>query len=192
MQRKIFFAIRVATFIDFVYKTYLAPLSLWRIRSKLNPSKDPKYYVRVYLKVFLLLSISLIMIKVSESSLICWKKRNFHSVKSVQIQSYFWSVFSCVWTEYKNIRTRRNSIFGHFSCSILLEKLPLTKVTHATSHVQYPVKFRNFCKIFVLNVWENCWKDRRKHYTEVWRGIGRVIKKLFLERQSWTKYFEQT
>ena len=77
MQRKIFFAIRVATFIDFVYKTYLAPLSLWRIRSKLNPSKDPKYYVRVYLKVFLLLSISLIMIKVSESSLICWKKETF-------------------------------------------------------------------------------------------------------------------
>ena len=33
-----------------------------------------------------------------------------HCVKSVQIRSYFWSVFSC-------IRPGNNSVFGHFSCS---------------------------------------------------------------------------
>ena len=33
---------------------------------------------------------------------------NKHCVKSVQIQSYFWSVFSCIWT-------RKNSVFGHIS-----------------------------------------------------------------------------
>ena len=33
-----------------------------------------------------------------------------HCMKSVQIQSYFWS-------EYKKIRTRNNSVFGHFSRS---------------------------------------------------------------------------
>ena len=33
-----------------------------------------------------------------------------HYMKSVQIRSYFWSVFSC-------IRTRNNSLFGHFSCN---------------------------------------------------------------------------
>ena len=33
-----------------------------------------------------------------------------HRVKSVQIRSYFWSVLSC-------IRTRNNSVFGHFSRS---------------------------------------------------------------------------
>ena len=31
-----------------------------------------------------------------------------HCMKSVQIRSFFWSVFSC-------IRTRKNSVFGHFS-----------------------------------------------------------------------------
>ena len=31
-------------------------------------------------------------------------------VESIKIPSYFWSVFSC-------IRTRNNSVFGHFSCS---------------------------------------------------------------------------
>ena len=67
-----------------------------------------------------------------------------HCLKSVQIQSFFWSVFSCIRTEYslyfpyseyssyslysrsiqsissiqseyRKIRTRKNSIFGHFS-----------------------------------------------------------------------------
>ena len=37
----------------------------------------------------------------------------YHSVKSGQIRSYFWSVFSC-------IRIRNNSVFGHFSSSIYL------------------------------------------------------------------------
>ena len=53
-----------------------------------------------------------------------------HCVKSVQIRSYFWSVFSCIWTEYgdlqsnlriqskyRKIRTRNNSVLGHFSRS---------------------------------------------------------------------------
>ena len=36
-------------------------------------------------------------------------------VKSVQIRIYFWSVFSCIPTEYRKIRIRNNSVFGHFS-----------------------------------------------------------------------------
>ena len=38
-----------------------------------------------------------------------------HCVKSVKIRSFFWSVFSCIWTEYMKIQTRKNSVFGHFS-----------------------------------------------------------------------------
>ena len=38
-----------------------------------------------------------------------------HCMKSVQIQSFFWSAFSCIQTEYKKIRTRKYSVFGHFS-----------------------------------------------------------------------------
>ena len=38
-----------------------------------------------------------------------------HCVKSVQIRSYFWSVFSCIQFEYKKIRTRKCSVSGHFS-----------------------------------------------------------------------------
>ena len=43
-----------------------------------------------------------------------------HCVKSVQIQSYFWSAYSCIRTEYRKISTRNNSlnVFRHFSRSV--------------------------------------------------------------------------
>ena len=45
-------------------------------------------------------------------------------MKSVQIRSYFWSVFSRIRTEYGE-----RSIFGHFSCSGgFLENLPLLNI----------------------------------------------------------------
>ena len=50
-----------------------------------------------------------------------------HCVKSVQIQSFFWSVFSCIRTEcfvylriqsdWGKIQTRKNSVLGQFSRS---------------------------------------------------------------------------
>ena len=40
-----------------------------------------------------------------------------HCAKSIQIRSFFWSVFSCIESEYREIRTRKNSVFGHFSRS---------------------------------------------------------------------------
>ena len=43
-----------------------------------------------------------------------WLKLCLHCVKYVQIRSYFWSVFSCIWAEYRKILTRNNSLFGHF------------------------------------------------------------------------------
>ena len=54
-----------------------------------------------------------------------------HCVKSVEIQSFFWAVFSSIRAEYGGIRislriqfkcgkirARKNSVFGHFSRSI--------------------------------------------------------------------------
>ena len=45
--------------------------------------------------------------------------RGQHYVKSVQIRSYFWSIFSCIWTEYRQIWNRNNSAFEHFSRSVI-------------------------------------------------------------------------
>ena len=38
-------------------------------------------------------------------------------VKSFQIRRFCWSIFCCIQSEYSKIRTRKNSVFGHFSCS---------------------------------------------------------------------------
>ena len=59
-----------------------------------------------------------------------------HCLKSAQIRSYFWSVFSCIRTEYGEIlrilptqseyrkkRTRNKSVFGHFSRNPNTKKL---------------------------------------------------------------------
>ena len=35
-----------------------------------------------------------------------------HCVETVQIRSYLWSVFSCIQSEYRKIRTRNKSVFG--------------------------------------------------------------------------------
>ena len=45
---------------------------------------------------------------------------NIYCVKSVQIQSFFWSVISRIQSECGKIRTRNNSVFGHFSRRDLL------------------------------------------------------------------------
>ena len=49
-------------------------------------------------------------------------KFNQNHIKSVQIRSFFWSVFSCIQTEYRKIRTREKSVFGHFSSSKIIKE----------------------------------------------------------------------
>ena len=60
-------------------------------------------------------------ISVCVSAIYC-KMGKLHCMKFVQIRSYFLSVFSCIWTEYGQIRTRNNSVFGHFSRSVRSSK----------------------------------------------------------------------
>ena len=41
-------------------------------------------------------------------------------VKSIQIMCTFWSVSSCIPTEYRKMQTEKSSIFGHFSRSAFI------------------------------------------------------------------------
>ena len=60
-------------------------------------------------------------------------------MKSVQTQSYFWSVFPCIQSKYRKIRTRNYSIFGHFSRS---EEIRYTK------HIIYICLWIFFLKMY--------------------------------------------
>ena len=52
-----------------------------------------------------------------------------HCVKSAQIRSFFWSVFSCILTEYRKIRARKNSVFGTLFTQCVLEVVTIVVLT---------------------------------------------------------------
>ena len=66
----------------------------------------------------------------------------FHLVKSVQIRSYFWSVFSCIQSEYRKIRTRNNSVFGHFSRTVSEYASTLWQVLFITFWVKNSISWK--------------------------------------------------
>ena len=72
---------------------------------------------------------------------------SYHCMKSVQILSFFWSVFSCIRIEYGDfhsrfrilsecwkIRTRKNFLFGHFSRSVCLSHSSLFLISFTSDH----------------------------------------------------------
>ena len=54
-------------------------------------------------------------------------KNNTTCVKSVQIQSYFWSIFSCIQSEYRKIRTRNTPYLDTFHAVQVLKSCYWTK-----------------------------------------------------------------
>ena len=74
--------------------------------------------------------------------------KDTHCVKNVQIWSFFWSLFSCICTEsedlgvnlrihseYRKTRTRKNSVFGHFSRSVQPETTVSSSQTTRTDRL---------------------------------------------------------
>ena len=55
----------------------------------------------------------------------------YHCVKSVQIRSFFWSVFTCIRSEYGDLRTRKNSVFGHFSRSVHFKNKTVVRISRS-------------------------------------------------------------
>ena len=107
---------------------------------KLSPCKSiiSKYFFSLYdfidvVLVSFILSLNMFVhfsVSIVNFEQITIKGRYRHCVKSVQIRSFFWSVFSRIWTEYgeilrispypvrmQEIQTRRNSVLGHISHS---------------------------------------------------------------------------
>ena len=105
--------------------------------------------------------------------------RRWHCVKSVQIRSFFWSIFSCIRTEYMKIRTRKNSVFGYFSRTGCLSEgiryfyLPIyilmvmkSLVSHRRTNFSYTNCFCNLryyyvqCMFIITKVIFDCWTLR--------------------------------
>ena len=76
-----------------------------------------------------------------------------HCVKSVQIQSFFWSVFSCIRTKYRKIRTRTNSVFRHFlrSARVYYSKYdPLSEFISKPVLKSIFIKLKSLSRIYIF------------------------------------------
>ena len=62
-----------------------------------------------------------------------------HYVNSVQRRSFFWSVFSRIQFEYCKIRTRKSSVFGHFSRNaiIVFKEILVGRLMHSLIIVSF-------------------------------------------------------
>ena len=99
-----------------INKKTLTGLSTFRV---VNDSSDSQNTVETksmfWLKI-ITMTLILILMKTAHYPFQYW--HYLHCVKSVQIRSFSWSVFSCIRPEYRKIQTRKNSVFGHFSRSV--------------------------------------------------------------------------
>ena len=66
------------------------------------------------------------------------KITSLHCVKSVHIRIFFWSIFSSIRIEYRKIRTRENSVFGHFSRSVVLCSSLVLLTSKVSKFVVFP------------------------------------------------------
>ena len=66
---------------------------------------------------------------------------DIHCVKSDQIRSFFQSIFSCIRTEHRKIRTRKNSLFGHLVSFSLFP----TIICNLKAYVKLPAYARTSC-----------------------------------------------
>ena len=62
-------------------------------------------------------------------------------VKSVQIRSFFCSVFSRIQSKYGKIRTRKNSVFGHFLRSVGLADIHINIIVIVSCYLNVSIKY---------------------------------------------------
>ena len=67
-----------------------------------------------------------------------------HCVKSVQMRSFFWPLFSCIQSEYRKIWIRKISVFGHFSRSVWYS---------SSSKISYMHSLGNYIRSIYYNVY---------------------------------------
>ena len=92
-----------------VVYNFVAPLKIFLVRCNYKLFRTAKL---CFLKQYC--SISSVYLRVISEH----PKTTSNFLISVQIRSNFWSVFFCIRTEYREIRTRNHSVFGHFSRSV--------------------------------------------------------------------------
>ena len=108
---------------------------------------------------------------------------NGHCVKSVQVRSFSWSIFSCILTKYRKIRARKNSLFGHFSSSESLKEgfCLFQSKTRCSYEVWYSHSFWSLIFILKYSAYFDLSVRRLVVATRVAAVWRRSVKKVFLK-----------
>ena len=89
------------------------------------------------------------------------------------IRSIFWPIFSCIESEYRKIRTRKNPVFGHFSRGVLLNDRMLSfsgmyilKFTQVFTIKHWLSLFTNYSTInefdiYIINWYKYIWRTSK-------------------------------
>ena len=93
-------------------------------------------YIYMYMYIYIYIYIYMWFLLLFMLHCLC------HWVKSVQIRSIFWSVFSCIQSEYKKLWTRKNSVFRHF----------LHRVYSGLLSIVWSLRLLLFCRLFWPNI----------------------------------------
>ena len=107
-------------------------------------------------------------------------------MKSGQIRSYFWSVFSCIRTEYRKIRTRNNSAFGHFSrseCYTMVISFP--NLQTFSTNVNIPLKVTTIKKSAERYIFKVNSTTKRTMYWTLFTGCSRRLLNAEIEIMGW-------
>ena len=105
-------------------------------------------------------------------------------LKSVKIRSFFWSVFSCIRTEYRKLRARKTSVCGHFSRSLEAEN------GNTKLHQDYTKSLISMIVSWVQLVYKQLttWKvskygPEKTPYLDTFHAVARALKKSLLYLQ---------
>ena len=90
----------------------------------------------------------------------------YFCVKCAQIRNFIWSVFSWIQSEYRNIRTRKNFVFGHFSHSACFTRVQIFSEGYLSKIACASISHMSLA--FLLSIIENFLSekaaiDRNKH-----------------------------
>ena len=105
----------------------------------------------------------------------------YYRVKSVQMRSFFLSVFSRIRTEYRKIQTRKNSVFGHFPRNVYLFIYWIV----ITSTLAAQEKFRHLTGSTILI------RQLHKVYLQTSNIAKKVFRRWFLPCKYWIKSGQQ-
>ena len=95
----------------------------------------------------------------------------FSAWKVFKYKVFFWSVFSCIQSEYRKTWTKKNSVFGRFSRSVSEVLSPFLIRNDATTSFYFWFQLLFWQYLSANVIVESCWRIYQEHFTLTGREL---------------------